>query len=74
MMSHMTRKGDASKGWWTAAGLAVLAAAFLLALLDAIGDSALIALAVVGAGMLRPDFIIDLVKAWRKPKPEDPTP
>lgn len=70
MMTHMTRKSDAGKGWWTLAGILLIALAFVLALVDAIGDNALIALAIIGAGMLRPDFVIDLVKAWRKPKPE----
>ena len=71
MMAHMTRKGDAGKGWWTLAGIILILLAFVLALVDAIGDNALIALVIVGAGTLRPDFMIDLVKAWRKPKSED---
>ena len=70
MMAHMTRKGDAGKFWWTVFGVLLIAVVGVLKWRAGIGDMAFVAGLILGAGMIRPDFVIDVVKAWRKPKEE----
>ena len=70
----MHRKGDARKGWWSAMGFALCLIVGILKWRLAIADWALVAGLVLGAGMIRPDFVIDVVKAWRKPKDEETPP
>ena len=71
MMSHMTRKGDAAKFWWSVFGVLLLAIVAVLKWRGAIGDLAFAGGLVLGAGMIRPDFVVDVVKAW-KGKPDEP--
>ena len=71
MMAQMTRKGDASKFWWSVFGFTLIAVVGFLKWKATLGDTALVAGLILGAGMIRPDFVIDVVKAWRKPKSED---
>lgn len=74
MMAQMTRKGDASKYWWTVFGALLIAVVGVLKWRAGIGDTAFVAGLILGAGMIRPDFVIDVVKAWRKPKPDADSP
>lgn len=71
MMAHMTRKGDAGKFWWSVFGFLLIAVVGLLKWKALLGDPAFLGGLVLGAGMIRPDFVIDAIKAWRKPKTGD---
>lgn len=72
MMVRMSRKGDAGKFWWSVFGFVLIAVVGILKWKAGIGDTAFVAGLILGAGMIRPDFVIDVVKAWRKTKEEDP--
>lgn len=61
----MHRQSDAKKMWWTVFGVLLLAIVAVLKWRGVIGDMAFVAGLILGAGMIRPDFVVDAVKAWR---------
>jgi len=69
----MHRQADAKKMWWTVFGVLLLAIVAGLKWHKDIGDMAFVAGLVLGAGMIRPDFVVDAVKAWRSKGSSDAT-
>lgn len=61
----MHRQADAKKMWWTVFGVLLLAIVAILKWRHDIGDIAFAGGLVLGAGMIRPDFVVDVVKAWK---------
>ena len=65
-MMAFHRQGDASKKAWTIAGFLLIVGAGILRFTHTIGSTESIVCLVLGAGMLRPDFVVDVVRVWRK--------
>ena len=62
----MRRAGDAPQLRRTLFGVAILAFAIVLKFIQPdVTDWLLIALVAIGAGMVSPTFIVDLVRSWR---------
>lgn len=62
---NLRRQDDPTKLRRSILGALIVLLAFALKFSHLIGDWPFIAGLLIGAGMLSPTFIIDLVKAWR---------
>ena len=66
----MRRRSDHVKATTTVFGLVLVLFAVALRVFHLAGEDWLVfGLAVLGAGMVRPDYIVDLTRVWRGPNP-----